>query len=131
MSALLQGVPRREDGSISYTAGVAPPAYFHNGLSYEADGSLAVHINATNLHYHQGLPFDSSGRLGVGQGVVNHYGSGAAPFIGPDELAVIELAPNHYSSGVGYASNNHIAVTTAIIVLTPWSGAFSSAFGFG
>jgi len=50
MSALLQNWAKR-----GYTNGVNAPASVHNGIPFEADGTLAVAIDASIANYHQGL----------------------------------------------------------------------------
>jgi hypothetical protein len=108
MSALLNGFA--VNGVIPITDGIAAPAYFHAGLPFEANGTLAVHINATITHYHQGLGFDANGRLSIGNGVTDHFGSGHAPFTSINGLNTAALSPNNYASGVPYL--NTVVSTT-------------------
>jgi len=111
LSALLQGVPKRDAaGGILITLGVAAPAYFHNGIPYEANGRVATQL-AVPTHYHQGLPFTASGRLSYTAGAVSHYGSGAAPFDGPDVLMMGGEGVSHYVHGVAYNVSNNIEIT--------------------
>lgn len=105
MSALLQGVPRRNaTGQILFTVGATPPDHFSGGIPYEADGSVAVE-NGPIDHYHQGLPYTASGRLATGGGtVVTYYGGGAAAFAANGQQATSTL-PDVYVHGVAYGAN--------------------------
>ena len=108
MSALLNGLA--VNGVIRITDGVTVPAHFHAGLPFEANGTLAVHVNATITHYHQGLGFDTNGRLSIGSGATDHVGQGHAPFTGVNGLNTTALSPNDYASGVPYL--NSVVSTT-------------------
>lgn len=113
MSALLQGVPRRVAGAIRITQSDTPPHHYHNGIPYEADGSIAAAGTAPVTHYHQGLGFTAEGRLATQQAAPDYYNSGAAPIVGANKNMSIFLgAPANYSSGVGYSSGSaRVAVT--------------------
>lgn len=83
MSAILQ------NWSGAFTDGTVAPDHFHNGVGFEADGSLAVDIDGVIDHHSQGLPFTASGRLAVSTGAVDHAGSGSAQFTATGHLAVV------------------------------------------
>ena len=106
MSALLNGVST--GGAISITNGSTTPDHFHNGLPYEADGSLAVEIGAPT-HYHQGLGFSAAGRLSSTVGSVSYFGGGAAPFTASLQLAQA-VGVEHYSSGVPYSAAGAVSM---------------------
>lgn len=81
MSGLLQ------NWASAYTDGALAPAHFHNGLPFEADGSLAVQISGAVDHHHQGLPFTAVGRLAISPtGPVDHTGSGCSAFNATGQL---------------------------------------------
>ena len=106
MSALLQGVaPRNASGQILVTLGTAIPHHFHNGIPYEADGSVAGRA-VTPAFFHQGLPFDAAGRIAfAGTGAnIDFYGSGAAPFSSSSRLCPTTVAETSVSSGVSYGN---------------------------
>ena len=111
MSVLLQGVPAMQGGkTIRILVGAEPPDHFHNGLPYDADGSLAVESAPAVTHHHQGLPFSVNKRLAVFvNGVVTSVQPGAMPFVGP-HLALSTGVVDHVSSGVQYTAGQQIAV---------------------
>jgi hypothetical protein len=113
MSALLQGIAQRQVlDSISMTIGTGLPDHVHNGIPYEADGTVAAALT-TPTHHHQGLGFDVEGRLCVITADPDYFGSGAAPFLAANagRLCVQEAAATHYSSGVGYTAGGQVAYT--------------------
>jgi hypothetical protein len=110
MSALLQGI----SAPIRYTVGVAVPDHVHNGIPYEADGSLAVENLGAIDHFHQGLPYTTTGRLTVAvNGAVLRIASGGGPFTAAGNLVIGAGAVEHYSLGVPYTATNQIAMVAA------------------
>lgn len=110
MSQLLQGLAC----PIVVTDAITAPDHYHNGLPYEADGSLAV--DGANVdHIHQGLPFTALGRLTVGiEGSPVRFGNGAAPFDVVDRLCITLIgAQDHTSAGVCYDIANRIVMVAA------------------
>jgi hypothetical protein len=75
MSAILQKWSR------NVTFGTGAPDHYHNGLPFEADGSLAVQNGGVIDRYSNGLPLTAVGRVCVElNGGVHYRGSGAATF---------------------------------------------------
>lgn len=104
MSAILQGIAGMQNNPLrlKMRLGTGVPAYFHNGIPYEADGAVAAFTGAPT-HFHQGLPFNIEGRLcRIGAAEPSYFGSGAAPFASSRLNDIPSASPTHYSSGVGY-----------------------------
>ena len=75
MSALLQKWSRNA------TFGSSAPDHYHNGLPFEADGTLAVQNGGTVARTVNGLPLTANGRLAVEvNGAVNYVSTGSATF---------------------------------------------------
>lgn len=111
MSALLQGRPVPATGLMDVTDGTLAPDFFHNGLPYESDGTLAVDDAGVIAFHHQGLPFTATGRLVVAiAGTVSLYGSGAAPIDANGRLVMAIVAVANFSSGVGYGAAGRVAI---------------------
>jgi hypothetical protein len=108
MSALLQGVPlmQASDGLLYMTLAAGVPHHVHNGIPYEADGSIAG-SGSNPSHYHQGLGFTSEGRLCTASVNPDYIGNGAAPFL-DGRLSVGPNVVTHVSSGVGYQASNRL-----------------------
>lgn len=118
MSALLQGVPRRNAaGRLLVTNGDLAPHHYANGLPYEANGDLAVKFGGTLDHFHQGLPFTAAGRFLITGAPPSYVGNGAAPFtvVGADTRLSVHTttAISHFSSGVGYTAAQEVATDPA------------------
>jgi hypothetical protein len=108
MSALLQGVPRRNvAGAIMVTLGTDAPDHFANGIPYEADGSVCAEAG-TVTHYHQGMPFTANGRIASSETTPDHFGNGAIPISADDGTSGGPGAITHYSSGVAYTADGRI-----------------------
>ena len=92
---------------LQVTIGAGAPDRVHNGIPYEADGSVAISLAEPPHHYHQGLGFDAVGRLCYIIAAPNYFGSGGAPFItnGAGRLTLTTGGGvDHYSCGVGYST---------------------------
>jgi hypothetical protein len=112
MSALFQGPPPRDaNGWLLITNAATVPAYFHNGLPYEADGRLAFEAFGVVDHYHQGLPFTAEGRIAYAGAAPTYFGMGAAPF-NTTGIASANAGGGHYSSGVQYGVGGGVSTTT-------------------
>ena len=75
MSAILQRWSRNA------TFGSGDPHHFHNGLPFEADGTLCLQNGGVIDHIVNGIPFTANGRIAVEvNGAVNYNGSGSATF---------------------------------------------------
>lgn len=113
MSALLQGIPgmQANDGVLYITLGTTAPNHVHNGIPYEADGSVAFTAEPPS-HYHQGLGFSAVGRISRQNAIPDYFGSGAAPFntLEPSALS-LGGTPVRYSNGVGYDADSKVAIT--------------------
>lgn len=108
MSQLLQNAV--VDGVLEAVDGTSAPAYFDQGLPFDATG-LAVTIADAVAHWHQGIPFSAAGRICVEQSQpIAYFGSGAAPFTANGKLAMDTSPANHYVGGVPFTTGGAVRV---------------------
>ena len=108
MSQLLQNAV--VDGVLEAVDGTSAPAYFDQGLPFDATG-LAVTIADSVAHWHQGIPFSAAGRICVEQSQpIAYFGSGAAPFTANGKLAMDTSPAERYVGGVPFTTGGAVRV---------------------
>lgn len=117
MSQLLQNAV--VDGVIEAVDGASAPAYFDQGLPFDATG-LAVTLVDPVDYWHQGIPFSAAGRICVDQSLplnisanqqISYYGSGCAPFTANGRLAMNTSPAARYVGGVPFTSGGAVRVS--------------------
>jgi hypothetical protein len=115
MSALLQSVAEMQGGTgrLYVSIGTAKPAYFHNGIPYDAERRVCVENGAVH-HYHQGLGYSVNSRLCRLSVDPDYFGNGAAPFSLADPAKLCDGGGlTHYNSGVGYSSVGRLSIVNS------------------
>lgn len=110
MSAILQ------NWTNGFTDADTIPDHYHNGLPFEADGTLAITFTQAITHFSQGIPFSIEGRVNMSVFAQTFFGDGAAPYSNSQHLAVkgsgITVA---YAHGIRYASDNKIILSVYLV----------------
>ena len=104
----MQGV-----GALKILDGSLAPEFIHNGIPYDAGGSvIAVDDGGVIDHHHQGLPFTATSRLAVDiDGVVATIEPAAMPLTAAGLLALGTGATDHFNSGVPYTAAGQISLS--------------------
>jgi hypothetical protein len=102
-----------DTGRLYVSIGTAKPAYFHNGIPYDAERRVCVENGAVH-HYHQGLGYTVNSRICRLSVDPDYFGSGAAPFSLADPAKLCDGGGlTHYNSGVGYSAVGRLSIVNS------------------
>lgn len=95
-----------------FTDAASQPHHFHNGLPFEADGTIAVDFSQPITHYSQGLPFTSTNRLNCSVFAVSKFAPGASPRHSGNSIGVKGSgAAVAHIHGIRYSSDKKVILS--------------------